>query len=65
MAKITLKIEGDEHLARLLAELLKTGNSADDSRDILIDKGGAQGVSAAQASKVGKRARGGAAKASC
>ena len=52
-------------MARLLAELLKTGNSADDSRDILIDKGGAQGVSAAQAPKVGNRARGGAGKASC
>ena len=65
MLEITFKIEGDEHLARLLAELLKTANSADSSKNILIDGGGAQGVSAAQAPKVGKRARGGAAKASC
>lgn len=65
MAKIIIEIEGDECLARLLAGLPQIANSADSSKNILIDKGGAQGGSAAQASKVGKRARGGAAKASC
>ena len=65
MAKIIIEIEGDECLARLLAGLPQIANSADSSKNILIDKGGAQGVSAAQAPKAGKRARGGAAKASC
>lgn len=65
MAKIIIEIEGDECLARLLAGLPQIANSADSSKNILIDKGGAQGVSAAQAPKVGKRPRGGAAKASC
>lgn len=50
---------------RLLAGLPQIANSADSSKNILIDKGGAQRVSAAQAPKVGKRPRGGAAKASC
>lgn len=65
MAKIIIEIEGDECLARLLAGLPQIANSADSSKNILIDKGGAQGVPAAQAPKVGKRPRGGAAKASC
>ena len=65
MAKIIIEIDGDECLARLLAGLPQIANSADSSKNILINKGGAQGVSAAQAPKVGKRARGGAAKASC
>lgn len=65
MAKIIIEIEGDECLARLLAGLPQIANSAESSKNILIDKGDAQGVSAAQAPKVGKRPRGGAAKASC
>ena len=51
MAKIIIEIDGDECLARLLAGLPQIANSADSSKNILI--------------KEGKRARGGAAKASC
>lgn len=51
MAKIIIEIDGDECLARLLAGLPQIANSADSSKNILI--------------KEGKRARGGAGKASC